>query len=75
MFHGLIPYRDVFDHKGPYLYVLHGIAWLVDHDGFLFIWIVEIVCCYFFLQFSMRIVHLFTGKDIIWLMPMLSLFV
>lgn len=75
MFQGLIPYRDVFDHKGPYLYVLHGIAWLVDHDGFLFIWIVEIVCCYFFLKFSMRIVRLFTGKDIIWFMPILSLFV
>ncbi len=75
MFHGLVPYRDVFDHKGPYLYVLHGIAWLIDHDGFLFIWMVEIACCYFFLLFSFRILKLFAGEGILWLVPVLSLLV
>lgn len=75
MFHGLIPYRDVFDHKGPYLYVLHGIAWLIDHNGFLLIWMVEIACCYFFLLFSLRTVNLFTDKGATWLMPILSLLV
>lgn len=32
--HGLIPYRDLFEQKGPLLYLLYGLGWLIDPHGF-----------------------------------------
>ena len=34
MLHGRVLYRDVFDHKGPVLYLLYGLAACVDNTGF-----------------------------------------
>ena len=31
LFNGKMPYRDVFDQKGMYLYFLYGLAYLVSH--------------------------------------------
>ena len=30
---GQVLYRDVFDHKGPYIYLAYGLGWLVSHQG------------------------------------------
>ena len=35
LFNGKMPYRDVFDQKGMYLYFLYGLAYLVSHTTFL----------------------------------------
>ena len=35
MMNGAVPYRDLFDHKGPLLYLLYGIGYLIDSTGFL----------------------------------------
>ena len=35
LFHGKMPYRDVFDQKGMYLYFLYGLSYLVSHTTFL----------------------------------------
>lgn len=34
MMNGAVPYRDLFDHKGPLLYLLYGIGYLIDSTGF-----------------------------------------
>lgn len=34
LFNGKMPYRDVFDQKGMYLYFLYGLAYLVAHTTF-----------------------------------------
>ena len=34
MLNGRVLYRDVFDHKGPVLYLLYGLAACVDNTGF-----------------------------------------
>ena len=41
MMSGQVLYRDVFDHKGPLLYLVYGIGWLVDHTGFFGIYLIE----------------------------------
>lgn len=41
MMHGKVVYKDIFEQKGPYVYLLHGIAYLVSHRSFFFIYVYE----------------------------------
>ena len=40
MMNGAVPYRDLFDHKGPLLYLLYGIGYLIDSTGFFGIFLI-----------------------------------
>lgn len=53
MFGGRVLYRDVFDHKGPVLYLLYGLGWLLDHTGFTGVWLLETAAFALFLFFSL----------------------
>ena len=55
MFRGKVLYRDVFDHKGPVLYFLYGLASLIDYTGFTGVLVVEIIAFAFF--FALRSAH------------------
>lgn len=72
MFNGKVLYRDVFDHKGPILHFLHGVAWLISNRSFFGVWILEIIACYFTLLFSYRILELYTDKRAILMMPVFA---
>ena len=43
LFNGKMPYRDVFDQKGMYLYFFYGLAYLISHTSFFGVFIMEIV--------------------------------
>ncbi|MCR5558031.1 MAG: hypothetical protein K6F75_10790 [Butyrivibrio sp.] len=43
LFNGKVPYRDVFDQKGMYLYFIYGLAYLVSHTSFIGVYIVEVI--------------------------------
>lgn len=43
MMHGIVPYKDIFEQKGPYVYFLHGLAYLVNHRGFTLIFVYEVI--------------------------------
>lgn len=50
---GLVPYRDLFEQKGPILYLIYGIGYLISNKTFLGIFLIEIlshtiVLCYFY---------------------------
>ena len=38
---GYVPYVDLVDHKGIYIFLLYGIGWLFDHTGFLGIYLLQ----------------------------------
>lgn len=42
MMHGIVPYKDIFEQKGPYVYFLHGLAYLVSNRSFLLIFVYEV---------------------------------
>lgn len=42
MMQGRVLYRDVFDHKGPLLYLVYGLGTLLDATGFTGVFVVEI---------------------------------
>lgn len=49
LFNGKVIYRDIFDQKGPYLYLIYGIGYLISHTGFFGVYLMEILASFFFL--------------------------
>ena len=43
IFHGMVPYRDLFDQKGILLYMLYGMASLISYRSFAGVFIIEIL--------------------------------
>lgn len=56
---GKIPYRDVFDQKGLYLYLLYGIAYLISHTDFTGVFLLEVLFCAFSLYGAFQILLLY----------------
>ena len=58
--HGLVPYRDLYEQKGPLLYFLYALAALISEKSFIGAWIAECVMASLFAVFSWKTVKLFT---------------
>ncbi len=56
---GLVPYRDVYEQKGPVWHFIQAFCALISDDSFLGVYIVEIIMCSVFLLFSWKITKLF----------------
>ena len=55
-------YVDIFDHKGPVLFFMHEAAAVLSRSSFVGIYLVEVVCCFFYLLYSLRTMRLFTSS-------------
>lgn len=64
MLSGKVLYRDVFDHKGPVLYLLYGLGWLLNHTGFIGIFVLEICGFAVFLGLGLCTAELLRGKPL-----------
>ncbi|MCM1125239.1 MAG: hypothetical protein NC429_02075 [Lachnospiraceae bacterium] len=62
LFNGKMPYRDVFDQKGMYLYFLYGLAYLVSHTTFLGVFFLEIILAAADLLGIFRILQLYVKR-------------
>jgi hypothetical protein len=62
MLYGVVPYRDLYEQKGPLLYALYALCYLVSHTSFLGAWLLEILASFFFLLLSCRTFLLFNEK-------------
>lgn len=71
--HGMMPYRDVFEQKGPVILLLHALAALISRTTMTGIWILEIVSCFFFLFFSFRLMKIRLGDAALSALPALAL--
>ena len=72
MLKGMLPYRDLFDHKGPLLYALHALTSLVSFDSFLGVYFLEVLCCFLFLLYAFKLLRLFCPDNILFLVPLLG---
>ena len=43
MFNGKVPYKDLFEQKGPLLYFIYGIGYLLSNDTFTGVFILEVI--------------------------------
>ena len=62
MLHGRVLYRDVFDHKGPVLYLLYGLAACVDNTGFGGVLLLETAAFAAFLWLGLRSAEAICGR-------------
>ncbi|MBO4456355.1 MAG: hypothetical protein J5802_01400 [Butyrivibrio sp.] len=73
MMNGLVIYRDLYDQKGPFLYLLYGIAYLISKKTFLGVFIFEILAATVFLFYAGKFIHRKTNGYIAFaLVPILS---
>ena len=59
MLHGQVPYRDLVDHKGPLLYLLHMLAALVQPNGFFGVFVWEVAAGTVFCRWAVKLAALF----------------
>lgn len=59
---GLLPYRDLFDHKGPFLYFLYLIAAFFDSSSMFFVFVLEVLSMSVFTYFSGKIMDFFVSE-------------
>ena len=62
MANGKVLYRDIFEQKGPLLYMLHELTYFISQKTFLGVYFAEVIACAAFLIFSYKIISLFTDK-------------
>lgn len=63
MMNGIVVYRDLLEQKGPFLYFVHGLAWLISNDTFIGVYFLEVLAATFFLYYTHRIISLFVQSD------------
>lgn len=57
--HGYVPYRDLYEQKGPLLYFLYALAALISEKSFIGSWLIECVAATLFAVFSWKTAKLF----------------
>ena len=69
---GLVPYRDLYEQKGPVLYLVHALCSLVPGRSFTGVWVLECLMAGIFAVYSWKSVKLFItpSKVSIFLVPM-----
>ena len=58
--HGYVPYRDLYEQKGPLLYFIYAFAALISEKSFIGVWLVECAAASVFAIFSWKTTKLFT---------------
>lgn len=62
MANNLVPYRDLFEQKGPLLYFLHMLAYFISHQTFLGVFLLEVVSMTLFLYYAYKILRIYVSK-------------
>lgn len=58
MLNGRVPYRDLFEQKGPLLYLFHALAAGIDRDGFFGVFLLQLPVWFAYLYLLYRIAQL-----------------
>ena len=72
MMNGRVLYRDIYDHKGPLLYLIHGLASLISYRTFFGVYLIEIVAFTAFLRAGWKLMELLCGRTAVWGVPVLA---
>ncbi len=59
IFNGKVMYRDLFEQKGPILYLIYGFGYLISHKSFLGVFILEVIMFSISLYFLYKTLRLF----------------
>lgn len=64
MLSGMVPYRDLYEQKGPVLYFLYALASLISSHNFLGAWLIDTVSFSLFLFFSAKCAQLYISNHL-----------
>lgn len=73
LFHGKMPYRDVFDQKGMYLYFFYGLCYLIEHTSFRGVFLMEILLAFLDMVGFFNILKLYIKKELALVLAPLTL--
>ena len=62
MMHGLIPYKDLFEQKGPFLYLLYGLGYLISPKSFFGIFLIELIIFTIGMYYLYKILRMFISQ-------------
>ncbi|WP_332237511.1 hypothetical protein [Sporolactobacillus sp. KGMB 08714] len=62
MAHGLVPYKDLFEQKGPLLYALYELAYFVSHTNFFGVYLLESLAMFFDLLLAFKTACLYLQR-------------
>lgn len=60
---GMVPYRDLYEQKGPVLYFVYAIIALFSRDSYFGVYLLEVVTYGLFLYFSGKLAQLYLGSS------------
>lgn len=63
MLDGMVPYRDLYEQKGPVLYFVYAIISLFSRDSYWGVYLLEAVTFGLFLYFSGKLARLYLGES------------
>ena len=72
MHHGLVPYRDLFDHKGPLLYLIYALGALISEKSFLGVFCLQVLSLCATLYLTYRTVQEMAGADAVLSIPLMA---
>lgn len=72
LFHGRVLYADIYDQRGPYLYLLYGLASLLSSTTFTGVFLFELASFTMFLWISYRIAKLYVPQTAWVVIPLLA---
>ena len=64
--HGLVPYRDLYEQKGPFLYFIVALATFVSERSFVPLFVIECLAFSMFIYQTIKIVFLWTENRIVY---------
>ena len=72
MFHGVVPYAQLYDQKGPMVYLLYGLASLVSGKSYFGVYLLETLSFALFLLAVQRILSLYVEKNTLLVLPIFA---
>ncbi len=72
MVYDKIPYVDLIDHKGPYLYALAAISYLMSNTTFYGYFLFEVVSVSAFIYYSHKLIKLYCNREALWILPIMG---
>lgn len=62
MFNGKTLYTEVFDHKGPFIFIIYGLGYLISNNSFFGMFLIELAGWFAMVYFLYKISNFYLGK-------------
>ncbi len=72
---GYVPYRDLYEQKGPLLIFIHTFGAVVSYDTFIGIWFLELIACFAFLILIYKITSIYFSRNSIIIVPLTAVII